>query len=280
VRATSFPIRVARILRLGLHVLHGVCLVLFLYSRCAPRRQQAIVQGWSRGLLSILNIRLRCHDAPQGLAARSLLVANHVSWLDIFAISALFPATFVAKSEIGGWPVLGVLCRRTHTIFIQRSAFRGVLWANRDIVRALRHGARPVALFPEGTTTRGEGLLPFRAALLQPAVNLAAPVRPLALRYFDTRGNRSDAAAWVGGASLVGSILALAAEPETVVDLRFLANLDSADRTRRQIATEAQAAIAHALRSEYPAASRICYMENENAAIPAPMAAPASTSVG
>ncbi len=244
---TGHVVRAVRMLRLGLHLARGVWLAALVYPHCPPERQHAMIQDWSRRLLHILNIELRCYGQPSALPAKCLLVANHVSWLDIFAISAVFPATFVAKAEVRGWPFVGTICERTGTIFVDRGSARGARRANREIAHALDRGARPVVVYPEGTTTLGAGLMPFRPALLQSAVDTAASVRPLALRYVDPQGARTEAPAWVGDATLLDSIIALVKLPGIVLELHFLAAWSGGGHTRAEIAIRAQTVIARAL---------------------------------
>jgi len=239
--------RGARLLHLGAHLAQGIILGALVYPRRPPERQHAMIQAWSRRLLHILNVELRCYDQPRALPARCLLVANHVSWLDIFAISAVFPATFVAKADVRGWPFIGKLCERTGTIFIERGTARGARHASRAIVQALHRGARPVVVYPEGTTTLGGELRPFRPALLQAAVDTGAQVRPLALRYVDRQGARTEEPAWVGDATLLDSIFAIVKQPAIALELRFLAALPGAERSRGEIALRAQEVIAQAL---------------------------------
>ena len=257
-QSTGYVTRAARMLRLGLHLAHGVWLAVLVYPRCPPERQHAMIRRWSRRLLHILKIELRCYDQPSALPAKCLLLANHVSWLDIFAISAVFPATFVAKAEVRGWPFVGKICERTGTIFVDRGSARSARRANREIAHALNRGARPVVVYPEGTTTRGGALMPFRPALLQSAVDTAASVRPLALRYVDFRGVRSEEPAWVGDATLLDSIVALVKLPGIALELRFLAAWSGGDHTRREIAMRAQTVIARALGIEGAAAAAAC----------------------
>ena len=245
--STGYLTRAARILRLGLHLANGVYLAAVVYPRRSSERQHAMIQRWSKRLLAILNIKLHCYDQPRALPAKCLLVANHVSWVDIFAISSVFPATFVAKADIRGWPFLGKLCERTGTIFIERGSSRGARRANRQIAEALHRGIRPVVVYPEGTTTLGSELKPFRPALLQSAADTAARIHPLALRYVDSQGERTEHAAWVGDASLLASIVAIVRQPEIALELRFLGAWSGGDQTRREIAARAQKVIAHAL---------------------------------
>ena len=118
-----------------------------------------------------------------------LVVANHVSWLDIFALHAVGPVRFIAKAEIERWPVLGGLVRGVGTLFIERARRHDTHRVNQEIARALAAGDI-VAVFPEGTTTDGTALLPFKGSLLQPIIDAQGHVQPVAIRYRDADGIR------------------------------------------------------------------------------------------
>ncbi len=177
---------------------------------------------------------------------RGLLVANHISWLDIHVINTLVPAAFVAKDDVRSWPLIGWLCARTETIFLARGSRAAAQDARERIVAALRAGT-PVAVFPEGTTTGGERLLPFHGALFQGAIDAGAPVMPLALRYLDARGRPSRAPAYDGAITLWQSLLAIARADGLTAQLRVLAPLPSADTDRRHLAAHSHRAIAYHL---------------------------------
>ena len=103
-----------------------------------------------------------------------LIVANHISWLDIFVLNALQPARFIAKAELQRWPVVGRLIANAGTLFIERERRRDTHTVNRHTVEALARGD-VVAVFPEGTTSDGTGLLKFHSSLLQPIVDAGGP---------------------------------------------------------------------------------------------------------
>ncbi|TXH61026.1 MAG: 1-acyl-sn-glycerol-3-phosphate acyltransferase [Burkholderiaceae bacterium] len=129
-------------------------IVLFPFWR-EPARRTAI-RVWSRMLLAGCGLRLSECTAPgarplHALPPGRLVVANHLSWLDIFAIDALCPASFVAKSEIARWPLVGTLVARAGTLFIERGRRHAVHRLIEHIERSLQAGGR-VAVFPEGTT--------------------------------------------------------------------------------------------------------------------------------
>jgi 1-acyl-sn-glycerol-3-phosphate acyltransferase len=155
--ATPMPLRIARLARLVLHLIRGLWTTWLHFPRmAAPRREQAVRQ-WSRELLRILSITVRAERVPAALPARCMLVTNHISWLDIFVIDSLHPANFVAKSEIRSWPLVGWLCTRVGTLYIERGKRASVRRAKERITQALSAGVL-IAVCPEGMTTHGRRL--------------------------------------------------------------------------------------------------------------------------
>lgn len=186
---------------------------------------------------------LRLDKVGSGGTVRGLLVANHVSWLDIYVINALVPAAFVAKDDVRSWPLIGWLCANTETIFLARGSRAAAQDACQRIGAELRAGT-PVAVFPEGTTTGGERLLPFHGALFQGAIDAGAPVVPLALRYLDARGMPSRAPAYDGDITLWESLRAIARADGLTARLRVLAPVPSANLDRRHLAARCHRSIA------------------------------------
>lgn len=248
---TPFPVRIARAARLIAHLFRGLAILTFRFPKLTARRREHEIQRWSRQLLRILHVRVRCVDEPPNWPARTMLVANHISWLDIFAILSVVPSVFVAKEEIRGWPFIGRLVAMSGTLFIQRGSKRHARVTSDVIGNALRSGTI-VAFCPEGTTTDGTHLLKFHAALFQPAIDAAATLQPVALAYRDHRGLTTFAAAYVGEINLVQSVFSIAAEPGMRVELRFTQPLDATGGERRALAAQCHALIHAAL--ELPAA--------------------------
>lgn len=209
-------------------------------------------QRWSRHLLDILGIEL---DATlTGIEPGSLIVANHISWLDVFAINAARPVAFVSKSEVRDWPLIGWLSARTDTVFLRRGSRGHAKIVNAEI-DALLNAGKDVAIFPEGTTTDGTQLLGFHAALLQPAVETGRPVQPVALSYELPCGQRADAPAYVGETTMMECVRAILATRRMIVRLRPTAPLTSDSVGRRELAQAARNAIALSLGLP-PASSR------------------------
>jgi 1-acyl-sn-glycerol-3-phosphate acyltransferase len=196
-------------------------------------------------MLSMLGVDLlhgNGHAGPEG----DMLVANHISWLDIFVINAVAPSSFVSKDDVKSWPVLGWLSERADTIFLERGSRRAAHRMGEQLQECLRQGQR-VALFPEGTTSDGSHVLPFHGALMQPAVDAGCTVQPLVLRYLDGAGGVSRAPAYVGDKTLWQTLHAIAAAPSLSAVPHFLPPVSTAGTDRRHLAATLHRHISHAL---------------------------------
>ncbi|WP_228151586.1 lysophospholipid acyltransferase family protein [Pseudazoarcus pumilus] len=207
-------------------------LTLFPFAGLARRR--ALRQRWSARLLAIVGIELRVSGEP--LESGALLVANHVSWLDIFVINALTPAAFVSKAEVRSWPAIGWLAAKNDTLFLHRGSRGHARIVSREIGAVLATG-QVVALFPEGTTTDGSHVLHFHGALLQPALDARAPIQAVALRYRDAHGHFTRAPAYWGDMTLMQCIANIVAAPAIVAEVILLPPVrGEADVDRRALA--------------------------------------------
>jgi 1-acyl-sn-glycerol-3-phosphate acyltransferase len=177
----------------------------------------------------------------------SLIVANHISWLDIYALNAVRPMVFVAKAEVRHWPLIGWLAANTDTVFLRRGSCGHARLISAQI-DALLSAGRDVAIFPEGTTTDGTHLLHFHGALLQAAVNAGRPVQPVALSYHDANGHRSLAPAYAGETTMHECLDAILACRSLTVRLCPTPPIASQTKNRRELAHEAQCAIAFSLK--------------------------------
>jgi 1-acyl-sn-glycerol-3-phosphate acyltransferase len=163
-----------------------------------------------------------------------LLIANHVSWLDIYGLNAVAPARFVAKAEVRDWPVVGSIAAYSGTFFIVRGSCRDAARVKDAIASALARGER-VVVFPEGTTTDGTRLGPFYAALLQAAVDTGTDVQPVAIRYLDAGGARNTAASFIDDMSFGTSLFQVVREPTIELELTFGAPIRPHGKTRREL---------------------------------------------
>jgi 1-acyl-sn-glycerol-3-phosphate acyltransferase len=211
---------------------------LWLAGLVMPRRdgagRRAIVQRWSVQMLRCLGVGVKVSGVAHPGAV--LMVANHVSWLDIPALHASAPqARFVSKSAIAHWPLLGRLARAGGTLFIERERKRDALRVVHEVADALRQ-ADAVAVFPEGTTGAGHGVLPFHANLLQAAITTGTVVQPVVLRYSEPGHPVSIAAQYTGGTTLGQSLVKVCRARGLVVAVRFLPAEPVGEPDRRALA--------------------------------------------
>jgi 1-acyl-sn-glycerol-3-phosphate acyltransferase len=236
---------VARLLRAVGHGLHGLGIVLFRFPRLAAAERLARIRWWSKKMLHLLGIELRAEGTP--LAAGGLLAVNHVSWLDIMVVHALVPeARFVSKADVKAWPLISRLVDSAGTLYLERERKRDALRVVHAMAEALAAG-QTVAIFPEGTTSTGHGLLPFHGNLLQAAISTAAPVQPVALRFSDASHAVSEAMEFVGATSLAESLWKTACGDGVVARVVFLEPHASMSLDRRALARVLRADIAVAL---------------------------------
>jgi len=246
---TSLATRGLRLLRVALHLLRGLLTAAALLPFFPPEKKPAAVKKWSQALLDMLGIRLQpCGTLPGTVAGPAMLVANHVSWLDIFVINALLPVRFVAKSEVRAWPAIGWLSARTGTLFIERARRSDTARVNREAAGAML-GGDVVAVFPEGTTSDGARVLRFHSSLLQPALMAGARVFPVALRFERDDGSLCVEAAYDGDKSLWSTLLQIVAQPEIRARIWFLPALPADAAHRRELADAAHRVIADRLKS-------------------------------
>lgn len=221
-------------------VFQGVATVVLLYPLSTGRHRLRLKRRWSKAMLDILGVQL---DADlRHAVAGSMLVANHISWLDIFVINAALPAAFVAKEEVRRWPVIGWLAAVNDTVFLKRGNRGHAKIINREIADILSAG-KHVAVFPEGTTTDGTHVLHFHAALLQPALAAGRPVIPTAISYWEPDGSRSLAPRYDGDLSLGQCLSAILGRRRLMVRLATRAALGHNGEDRRSVAAAARAAI-------------------------------------
>ncbi len=244
--ATARRLRgVLRLVRAVAHGLHGLAIVLFAFPRLDVAARHQRIRWWSAEMLRLLGIG----RVVEGVApiAGGLLVANHVSWLDIMAIHAVVPeARFVSKADVKAWPLVARLVDAGGTLYLERERKRDALRVVRVVTESLAAG-HTVAIFPEGTTSSGHGLLPFHANLLQAAVASGQPVQPIALRFSESANAVSEAVEFVGRTTMLESLWGTACGDGVVVRLVFLPARDAAGADRRELAVRLRDDIAAAL---------------------------------
>ncbi len=239
-----FALALWRLLR-GLELLlQGILICAFVFPFLGPAQRLVQVGRWSARMLRALGISLHSGGMPR--ADATLIVANHVSWLDILAINALRPARFVSKADVRAWPVLGWLIACGGTLFIERERKRDALRVVHQVAQALRDG-QTVAVFPEGTTSDGTGLLPFHANLLQAAISTQTPVQAVALRFGDATQRFSPAAPYVGDTPLAQSLWWVVMARGLQAHVSWLAPDPGVDTERRVLSERLRSQILQAL---------------------------------
>lgn len=207
-------------------------------------RRERLVSNWSAHILRILNVKLIVSGTvPTVETPAALFVSNHISWLDIWAINTVRTVRFVAKSEVRSWPVIGWLSEKAGVIFIERARRQDTARVSGAGALALKDG-HSLCVFPEGTTSDGTHLYPFKSSLLQSAVEANAPVWPVALQYPLSCGRPNTAIAYAGDTSLAQSIKAILSQPEITLHLQFAEPIHPAGRDRRELTQQAEATIA------------------------------------
>jgi lyso-ornithine lipid O-acyltransferase len=159
------------------------------HSGNVSRRQRAL---WLHRACKMIVGRLSMRVSASGpLPDSGLVVSNHLSYLDILFFSSVMPCIFVSKSEVISWPLFGLLARCGGTIFVERGRGVAIESVSRQIAAALEAGI-PVVLFPEGTSTSGQSVLPFFPSLFEAAVRNNSPVFPTAISYETDDGCEAD----------------------------------------------------------------------------------------
>ncbi|MBI5720087.1 MAG: 1-acyl-sn-glycerol-3-phosphate acyltransferase [Burkholderiales bacterium] len=237
-----------RLARVAMHGLHGLAVVLFVFPHLDLAARQVRIRWWAGRMFRLFGMRLEV-SGPFRPGAK-LLVANHVSWLDILAVHAACPeARFVSKAEVRHWPLVNRLVDAARTLYLQRERARDALRVVHEMAQALQHGDT-VAVFPEGTTGTGHELLPFHANLLQAAISTGTPAQPVVLRYADADAPVSTAVDFTGDITLVQSLWALARARRMVVSVQVLTAQGTLHADRRALAERLRQLIAEALRAQ------------------------------
>lgn len=207
---------------------------------------------WHRAARVILGLKVRQHGRPS--ESRPLLIAaNHVSWLDIVVLGSTMPLSFIAKSEVGGWPVVRFLARMQRTVYVDRSRRTRTAATGAEIADRLAAGD-PVVLFAEGTSSNGNEVLPFRSALIGAArqalgTEAEIAVQPLSIAYSRLGGlplGRIERhhVAWYGDMDLAPHLLRVLSGPPLDAEVTWGAAIPLAsDGDRKVVTAAAEAAV-------------------------------------
>jgi len=214
--------------------------------RLHARRRRRVAAAFAQRTLRALGVSLRVRRERPRCDGPRLLVANHISWLDVYAVNAVEEARFVAKSETRTWPLLGAITAAFDSLFIIRGSCRDAARVKDAAAAALRHGDT-IVVFPEGTTTDGTVLRRFYPALFQAAIDAGAAVQPVAIRYPNDDGTPNRAAAFVDDMTFLESLGRILTQPHLTAEVIFGPVIPAAGRTRGELAELARRHIAEQL---------------------------------
>lgn len=231
----------------ALHIAAGMLILATIWVLCQQKTRDKLIRWWSKGLLWRFNIQVVTHGKPPAETERNCMVlANHVSWIDIHALNSVTPVRFIAKSDINNWPILGYLARKSGTIFINRNSRKDTARIVDTTVENLTAGNN-VAFFPEGTTTDGTCIAHFKSSIIQAAMNANASIYPVAIRYPSPDGGVNPKLSYAGETTMAESMMHVFKTKYPVVELHFLPTMRSDVGSRQSIAKEAQQIIAKTL---------------------------------
>ena len=218
------------------HILSGVWEVWRDFDSLNEAQRLERAHRWAQRFFERLQIQLSVEGVPN--TSQTLWIANHISWMDILVLLAASPCRLVSKSDVRAWPLIGGMAHAAGTVFIERRQRRDAMRVVHDMAAALKAG-QVLAVFPEGTTSSGQSLLPFHANLLQAAIAVDVPVQPVAITYWDRNNNtRSQAAAYIDDDTLLASLWRTVQQPGLGVKVAFLQAETAQGRDRRAWSNE------------------------------------------
>ena len=237
------PLRVTgRLIWFGFEVLQAAFVFLFRCVFCpkiSRRHARALwLQRISRHVGRIFQLEIQ---AAGTIPARGVLICNHVSYVDILVLVSLAPAVFVAKREVKSWPVMGLLAQMGGTLFIDRQRRTHVGAVNDEIETALDDGAL-VIIFPEGTSSDGRTVLPFKSSLLEPATQQKPPLTVGRLHYVRENGDDDAAIGYWGDAVFFPHLLNLLSQEKVRAVVRFTA-IKQHSTDRKELAQQLHAEV-------------------------------------
>ncbi|OYY97855.1 MAG: 1-acyl-sn-glycerol-3-phosphate acyltransferase [Methylophilaceae bacterium 17-44-8] len=228
-------LRYYRILRVIVHTLVGLVIAAGVLPLVSAYRRGLIIRWWCHILLKCFNIQVNTFGSPPGVTTKStMFVANHISWSDIHALNSIIPVRFIAKLEIKSWPVFGYLVTKSGTLFINRTIRRDAARIVEMTTDSLRQFEN-VCFFPEGTTTDGTHMLPFKSSIVQAAIDAEASIWPVTVYYPTPSGEPNLKMAFAGETTMIESMDQILRIKYPVVELHFLAPIACQGQTRQSV---------------------------------------------
>lgn len=210
---------VRRAVTLGLALLY--CLFTSIVSRLSgpdtPESRAQWNHNSAKMVARLFGVQMKVTGTPP---SSGLLVANHLSYLEVLTFGAALPCSLVSKAEIGRWPFFGTLARAGGTLFVDRASRASAEAVTAQVAERLK-GAVPVLFFPEGTSTDGSKLLRFHSRLFTPAVEAGIPVTAASVRYIPVDGSPEETLCWYGDQLFLPHILKTLGGPDFVAEVQF-----------------------------------------------------------
>jgi 1-acyl-sn-glycerol-3-phosphate acyltransferase len=238
--------RFLTVLRIIGQVFKGCFILLLIFPWLKAEQRHHSIRKWCKQLLDIFQMRLSVIGAEHLEDAHYLMAANHISWIDIHVINAFKPHYFVAKSEVASWPIFGWMAKQLGTLFIERGKSNSIRNMIQEIAEQLSQKA--ICIFPEGTSTDGWQVAPFKPNLFEAAIVASTPVYVLAIQYFDLQtGKKTTAPAFIGDMGLVDSMWNLICSPPICAQISISEKLPAL-KDRKALAELSQSLITAQLR--------------------------------
>lgn len=237
-----------RSLVLLLHILFGVFCATFVLPLSSKGNKHRLIRWWCARVLHILNVEvITSGTVPDstGHAKGQMYIANHISWVDILALMSVVSIRFIAKSEIRSWPVFGYLASCANVLFIDRSKRQEAKRMQDISVQCLNNGEQ-LCFFPEGTTTDGTHILPFKGSIIQAAIDAQAFLQPVGIFYPNPDHSANIDMAFAGETTMVESMSTILQRKASVVTLHYFEPIDLKQHPeidRRALTQQAHTAI-------------------------------------
>ena len=239
----SLIAQIFRITRVFLHTIIGLIIASVFLPFMAKNTKLALIKWWCGGLMRSFHIKVVTFgDLPPSTTKGVMFVANHISWSDIHALNSKIALRFIAKAEIRSWPVFGYLVEKANTLFIDRSKKQEAAKIVNITAASLMAGDN-LCFFPEGTTTDGKQVLPFKSSVLQAAIAANSTIWPVAIRYLNKDGSINTNMAYAGETGLIESMLEVVKQKNALVELHFLSPIETSGKDRRHLTQAAYDAI-------------------------------------
>lgn len=245
--------RVFRLTRLIAHLLSGVLQTIWLSGirglAAKHPDYQVRKQRWLAAVMEIIGGDVQVFGTPA--TNSTLMVANHISWLDICLLGGYAHVDFLSKAEVRHWPIIGWLAEKSGTLFIERGG-KDAARAATDVIAARLREKGNVLVFPEGTTSDGQQLRTFHARLFAGAIEAQSAIQPVAIRYLTQNGQVNLIVPYIDQQTLMVNLWQVLAEQAITIELHFLTVLSSHEQARKALAQWSEALVRQIVSPKVP----------------------------